>query len=433
MRWHPVQQAYFGSPHRFNTLPAGRRSGKTELAKRKIVKRALRGTKFDRPRFFAAAPTREQAKRIFWEDLKEMVPRELRRGLPSESELMIRLKNGAEIWVLGLDKPERIEGNPWDGGVITETANIKKDAWPEHVRPALSDRQGWCDLEGVPEGRNHYYRYDRRARALMADLGDESDWGAYHWRSAEILDAAEIEAARADLDDLTFDQEYNASFVNFEGQAYYPFQEHSHCAPLGYDPKQPLIFCLDFNVAPGVAAICQEQVLPNGQDGTGIIGEVWIPRNSNTPAVCAKLIQDWGEHEGQVMVYGDATGGSGGTAKVEGSDWVLVRRDLRAHFGERLHVRVPAANPRERVRVNATNSRLQTSDGTVRLMVDGLKAPHVVTDFEGVRLLEGGSGEIDKKHDLELTHLTDGIGYYVVEVFPIVTGLGGPRKLRGMF
>ncbi len=70
LRYHPVQQAYWSSPHRFNTIPAGRRSGKTELAKRKLVKRALAGTKFDPPRFFAGAPTREQAKRIFWDDLK---------------------------------------------------------------------------------------------------------------------------------------------------------------------------------------------------------------------------------------------------------------------------------------------------------------------------------------------------------------------------
>lgn len=97
LRYHPVQQAYWASPHRFNTVPAGRRSGKTELAKRKLVKRALIGTDFDPPRFFAGVPTREQAKRIFWDDLKALVPRHLLRARPSEVDLMIPLINGAVL------------------------------------------------------------------------------------------------------------------------------------------------------------------------------------------------------------------------------------------------------------------------------------------------------------------------------------------------
>ena len=58
-------------------------------------------------------------------------------------------------------------------------------------------------------------------------------------------------------------------------------------------------------------------------------------------------------------------------------------------------------------------------DGTVRMMVDAARAPHVVRDFEGVTLVEGGSGEIDKKSNLELTHLTDGVGYYIWTEYPL--------------
>ena len=52
-------------------------------------------------------------------------------------------------------------------------------------------------------------------------------------------------------------------------------------------------------------------------------------------------------------------------------------------------------------------------------MVDPNTAPMTVKDFEGVRLLEGGSGEIDKKNDPKQTHLTDGLGYYVVAEYPV--------------
>jgi hypothetical protein len=95
-----------------------------------------------------------------------------------------------------------------------------------------------------------------------------------------------------------------------------------------------------------------------------------------------------------------------------GSDWQLVQAELRPVFHDRLSLRVPPSNPRERVRLNAVNSRLKSAAGDIRLMVDPVKAPHVVKDFEGVRLLEGGSGEIDKKADPHLSHLSDGVGYY---------------------
>ena len=61
--------------------------------------------------------------------------------------------------------------------------------------------------------------------------------------------------------------------------------------------------------------------------------------------------------------------------------------------------------PSERARVNAVNSRLRSSAGLVRLMVDPVHAPHVVRDFEGVVTLEGGSGEINKKKYSELSHI----------------------------
>jgi hypothetical protein len=420
------------SPHRFNVVPAGRRSGKTERAKRKLVYRALSSNTPWNPRFFAAAPTRDQAKRIFWDDLKALVPKNCFAGPPSESQLILPLVNGAEIHVLGMDKPERVEGTPWDGGVLDEYGNMKPRAWTMHVRPALSDRNGWCDLIGVPEGRNHYYDLAVDAQAQMQALGDKSEWGYYHWKSADILPASEVEAFRRDVDDLTFQQEFEGSFVNFVGRAYYQFDRDTHCAPLKYDPSKRLIICFDFNVDPGVACICQEQIMPGKYDedgkplsGTGVIGEVYIPRNSNTIAVCNKVMQDWGDHDGEVWMYGDATGGARKTSATDGSDWDLIR----AEFGSSVTYEVSRTNPTQRARLNAMNTRIMTSSGEVHLMVDPVRAPHVVKDLEGVRLLEGGSGELDKKIDPMLTHISDALGYYVAERYPVNAAPVGQRGL----
>jgi len=419
---HDGQQAYRVSPHRFNVVPSARRSGKTEFGKRKLVRAALMGTSYARPRFVAAAPTHAQAKTIFWTDLKDLSPPAFVASIRESEPLSITFINGAVIEVRGMDRPERIEGSPLDGILLDEYANMKGTAWTAHILPALADRNGWADLVGVPEGRNHYYDLAMKAQARMLDQGKLSEWGYFHWTSAEILPLygreAVLEQAREDMDELTFKQEFEGSFINFQGRAYYAYDPEKNLRKIDYNPNLDLIFCLDFNVEPGTAVVCQEQRLDD-RNTTAIIGEVYIPRNSNTPAVCRKLIHDWQQHEGHIYVYGDATGGKRSTAGDDLGDWDIVDRDLRAHFGNRYHRRVPPRNPSVRARIAAVNSRCCTDDGHRHLYLDPSKAPKMQRDLEGVTLLEGGSGELDKKKQPDLTHLSDALGYYIVYQFPV--------------
>ena len=71
LRPHKGQNELWHSKARFIVLPCGRRSGKTEIAKRKLVLSAINpNTGYSDPNYFAAAPTHAQAKRIYWKDLK---------------------------------------------------------------------------------------------------------------------------------------------------------------------------------------------------------------------------------------------------------------------------------------------------------------------------------------------------------------------------
>lgn len=429
LRYHPVQSRLYHDRVRFKVVPAGRRSGKTELAKRKLVECGT-DLEIDAPdaHFIAAAPVHHQAKRIFWKDLKALSPKWFVRKI-RESELLIEYANGADLRVVGMDKPERVEGDPIDGIVLDEYGNMKEKAWKENVRPALDTPgriPGWAWLIGVPEGRNHYWK-----RAKYAQRRDIPNWAYYHWISADIVDPDILAEARTELDPLTYQQEFEGSFVNFQGRAYYAFDSSIHAVErLSYEPGAALTFCFDFNVDPGVCAVAQEQmyrgVNPRVDDYfTAFIGEVWIPRNSNTLKVGKKLIADWAHHKGDVLCYGDATGGARGTAKVQGSDWELLRNMFKEAMQSgrvkwnRVKFNVPRGNPKERARLNAVNSRILAVDGTIRLLVDPVKASHLVDDFEGVVLLEGGSGEIDKDDNDELTHISDGAGYYIAERWPL--------------
>lgn len=431
---HDEQIRAFRSPKRFNVIPAGRRSGKTEIiGKRKMALRAMLChdqafpqyySPWPDPKYFIAAPTRDQVKRIYWSDMKSLIPPAMLAKPPNESSLILSLLNGAELYLMGLDKPERIEGSPWDWGLVDEIANVKPQAWPENIRPSLSDRRGGCDFIGVPEGRNHYWEMYDKALRSMEMLGEDSEWAAFTWFSADILPPEEIAAARMDLDPLVFQQEYEASFVSFTGLAYYNFDRKVHVGRYRqyYNKQAPLVLTFDFNVSPGTANIIQEMdssVFDVPKTVSVSIGEVYIPQQSNTERICKKIIEDWSRHEGLVICYGDATGGADGTAKVKGTDWDLIKQKLYPVFGERLYFKIPKKNPRERQRINAVNSRMLTATGDVRYLVDGEYCPWTVRDFEGVRVIEGSAGEIDKKTDKKLTHMSDGIGYYMHREFPV--------------
>lgn len=336
----------------------------------------------------------------------------------SYSDLIITYRTGAQLMIVGLDRPQRIEGIPIDGIDIDEIAEVKRESWEQSIRPALSTPgrpPGWAWFTGRPKGRGLFYD-------LYSNAGHREGWESFTWTSATVVDPAEIEQARQDLDPLTFAQEYEAQWVSFEGLAYYQWDPAKHLRDVEYHPGKPLVLCFDFNVDPGVAAIVQELTLPGeSEPRTCVVGEVHIPRNSNTPAVCRRIAKDWGHHTGDVYLYGDPAGGARHTSQTDGTDWDLVRETLRPTFGDRIRNRVERKAPYVRDRVNAVNSRLCSTSGVVRFAVNPRRAPNVVKDFEGVTLLEGGSGEIDKKgcEERGLTHLSDAIGYYVEAKYPV--------------
>jgi len=433
-RWTPLQthaeqQRYANSKKRFNIAHAGRRGGKTEIAKRRLILKAFDFEKAQ-GRFVLGAPTHRQAVDIFWDDTIAMIPRwALYDGLRSISISYRRIKlfNGATIEVLGLDKPERIEGPPLDGFVGDEFGNFKPTVWSQNIRPALStlNRPGWADLIGVPEGRNHYFQ-------LAEDAKDKDDWDIFTWHTDEI-NPEEAEAARGDLNTLVYGQEYGGEFVSFKGRTYYAFDEELNCPPSGervlYNPNYPLDLCFDFNRIPGNCIASQELPPPRwlikrnkGMDRGLVscaIDEIFLQQDSNTEKLCDLLIRQWGHtHKGLVRLYGDATGGAKKSSSVRGSDWDIIKAKLGPVF--RCEYRYKKSNPLVRIRINSVNSRMVAADGYIGSIIDK-KCKFLIRDFEGVTCDDNGDIQ---KADIKslLTHISDGWGYKIYREHPFGGG-----------
>lgn len=430
LKYHPIQCALWETPARFVMVPAGRRSGKTLIAKRNGILRAATFPLSD-GWFVFAAPVHKQAVNLYWNDLKAMVPRSWQLRKPSESDHIIYLLNGAEIQVVGLDVPERLEGRPLDGITLDEYGNCRGDMWDANIRPALSTPgrpPGWAWFIGVPEGRNHYY--DMWQSVLSSP--DDDEWAGFTWPSSDIMDPKEIESLRRKLDPRVYDQEINASFVSFDGNVYYNFVRNIHArVPLKYDPSKTLYLSFDFNVDPGTANMIQEAPPTLSSDGaldslfgpivTKVIDEVHQAGSSSTPKVCREIIDKYRRHLGHVVAIGDPSGGNRVTSQTIGTDIDIIKQHFKDAFGDRFTSGFSTNKVFVKPRLNAMNARFKTRDGLHHFQIDPIKCPHTCKDFEGVVTEKGTAGLPDKKKAERegLGHHADGIGYYMHRKHPI--------------
>lgn len=412
-RWYPlidhdVQLALVRDNVRFKVAPAGRRSGKTERFKRYVVKQAMKNPGMP---YFAAAPTRDQAKRIFWQDLKLLSLCSTHGRKPSETDLIIYLDNGSTISVLGLDKPERIEGVFWAGGGIDEFGDLKDNAWGEHISPALDtfnptmpDYKAWCWLFGVPEGLNHYN--DRYQYALNS--GDP-DWKAYTWKSAEILPAETIDAAKRQLSALQFRQEYEASFETAAGRIYEDYGEHNKTSER-IKPHEQLLWMHDQNFTPLSSAVG----VIRGDD-VYLLDEI-VLTSAVSKQSALEFVEKFKDHENKnVLIYGDPAGRAG-EKHGHASDYTDIEGVLKSN-GWKFKRKVKAAAPAIKDRQNAVRAKILNANGDVSLFVNPVAAKWCHKGFATTQLQKGSTFQEDQKNKYQ--HITTAVGYMIDVEFPI--------------
>lgn len=418
---HQHQGNIFNDPHRFLVVVCGRRFGKTTTL---IVKQfsyachhvGLHG-------YFA--PTYKQAKLIAWKILKAIVPPHYLATRPNETDLSITLRNGSEIRLFGMDNAENLYGFKLASGICDEYDQMDQDSVDNVLRPAVSDTMGPLYYCGTPDA----------TRGLLKDLfnrvrmdqkeGKRTDWNTYHFKSIDggYIHPKEIESAREELDERTYRQQYEATFEQSEGKVYYAF-DFDHCvdARATYNPKHPICACWDFNVDPFCVSFAQ--CIPVVDFQTRLttydihVFDDLVIRNSNTPEMCREIIKKpwFANHHAGFRVYGDASGKSHST-KASMSDYQMIQ-DLLGHM-RGFDLRVKDANPLVKDRVNAVNSKIKTYDGKYHTFINP-KCKTLIRDLLDVQR-KSGTNDLDKSNP-DLTHASDGLGYFIEYEFPVVKG-----------
>jgi hypothetical protein len=190
---------------RWACLVAHRRAGKTVAAVNDMIRAAAM---YQGPYglFAYVSPYRSQAKAIAWQYFKDGA-HPITQSV-NEQELTITLINGSQIRLYGAETADNMRGLGFSGVYMDEFGDFKPSVFGNVIRPALSDKQGWAVFGGTPKGKNQFWEIYETAKRLP----DEWFLLRLPASSSGLLPAGELAAAKAQLAEDQYLQEYECSF-----------------------------------------------------------------------------------------------------------------------------------------------------------------------------------------------------------------------------
>ena len=223
---------------RWACLVAHRRAGKTVAAANDLI-RAAAECQSPWPHFAYVTPYRSQGKSVAWQYLKHYARPIMKSA--NEAELFITLLNGAKISIFGADNADAMRGLGFDGCFLDEYGDFRPSVWGSVIRPALSDRQGWCVFAGTPKGKNQFWDIYNTAQRIP------SEWFCMALKASDskLLPEGELNAAKAQLSEDQYLQEMECSFEASILGAYYGTEmreatEQGRVTRVHYDNNVPV-------------------------------------------------------------------------------------------------------------------------------------------------------------------------------------------------
>jgi phage terminase large subunit len=377
---------------RFRVVVAGRRFGKTHLSIRELCKHAKEPGR----EVWYVAPTYKMAKQIVWRKLKNKLQDLNWVKKANETELTLQLRNGSVISLKGADNYDSLRGVGLDFIVLDEFADIDPEAWYETLRPTLSDKQGRALFIGTPKGIGNW------AYEIYQNSIDNANWQSYSFTTIDggRVPQEEIEAAKQDLDERTFRQEYLATFETFAGRIYYGFDRAGNVKSWDKSIPDVVYIGMDFNIDPMSAIIAVRE-----GDTLYVVDEIRL-FSSNTQEAVAEIKSRY--NRSKIFVYPDPAGHQRKSSASGATDITILSN---AGFV----VKAPRHHTPVRDRINAVNSRLCSSSGIRHLYIDP-KCKYTIEGLERQTYKEGSS-QPDK--DGGYDHMNDALGYMVDYLFPV--------------
>lgn len=203
----PWQIECWQDPSRFKVIAAGRRCGKSNLAIKMLLAKALEAPEGSAVLY--VAPTLGQARQIAWDALLEQGREVIKAAHVNQMD--VTLITGRKIHIRSGENKDALRGLKLHFAVVDEAAFVPEEVFTKIIRPALADLKGEAVIISTPEGRNHFYEWFK-----LGKEGTNPEWKSWHLttRDNPTIPPEEIEEARKTLSTFVFKQEFEANFNN---------------------------------------------------------------------------------------------------------------------------------------------------------------------------------------------------------------------------
>lgn len=406
---------------RYTAYEGGWSSGKSWAGSRKLALVHCHNNQQHLVPSAVLAPTYQQLKDVCLVKLRETFD-EIGiacRWIESEKLLTFPGINAAPMMFRSADKPEMITG--WEIGAFwgDEVARWKSDR-SNPVKDPLTQIKGRLRhpqakvLIGI-----YTYTNEGDATRIYEEMHNgRQDRRLYTGSTKEnpaMLDF--YEQMKSELTEEQAQQYLYGGAMSLGGANVYSSFSMDNVAEVELVPHQPIAFCVDFNIEPGMHAYIGQFY----DDKFHVVHEIHEKRMSVIACVnyfAAIMARYPWAKDSNLLIYGDATGKSE-WAGTSDSCYTILDQALEGHGVKRDNLRyyVPQSNPFVTDRVNAVNASLCNMRDE-RKMVINPRCKRLIDDFRKVKWDEKGR-EIDKKSDQDLTHASDAIGYWVAMERPI--------------
>jgi hypothetical protein len=387
----PTQQIVANDPHRFRVVVSGRRWGKTTLAIREMCKIAKDPGKD----VYYIAPTYRMSRTIIFKRLKQKLLDLRWVSKINETNLEFTLKNGSTIALKGADNPDSLRGVSLSAAIFDEFAFMDESVFYTVIRPALADQQGSALFITTPIGKGNW------AFELFNMQEKHKDWKSFQFTTLQggFVSEEEIEAARNEMSEQQFKQEFEASFVTASNLVAWAFSREHNIKRLENPDLRYLHIGVDFNNSPITAAIYVQQGEEMYQ-----IDEIHM-LNSHTQELADEILRRY--PKSKITVYPDPSGRQRKTSAGGATDFTILES---AGFT----VKAPFKHDPVRDRINSYNARLCNSNGIRRLFIDP-RCKYTVESLEKF-CFKTGTQVPDKG---EWDHMFDAASYCIQYMFPL--------------
>jgi len=196
---HAAQRAVLDSPARFRVMMCGRRFGKSLISQNISIENGLNNKKVA-----YITPTYQLGK-TFFQEICKVLPEKIYKK--NETDLTINFITGGQIRFFTGERLDALRGLKFHLVIIDEASYIAnlQDGWLNSIRPTLTDYKGLAIFLSTPRGKNFFYSLYMK--------GGEPDWEAFKFTTYDNphIDPTEIDAAKFQLPNVVFEQEYMAN------------------------------------------------------------------------------------------------------------------------------------------------------------------------------------------------------------------------------